>query len=180
MSGALLTYTLTFGNGGADGVPAALNATVPSGTTFVSATGAGLLSGSVVQWNLGTLAPGFSDRRQMTVKVADSAVIGSLLLAQGQLLNSSSQQSLVRELTTNLAAASSLLSLSIVGSPDPITPGGTIVYRVLLSNSSTNTATGSFEVNVTVAGSAAPYSGTYRSIPAGAQLANSLPSSTIR
>jgi uncharacterized repeat protein (TIGR01451 family) len=56
MQGSLLTYTIAYGNTTAapiDGV--VITDTVPSGTTFVSATGGGTLSGGVVTWNIGTI-----------------------------------------------------------------------------------------------------------------------------
>ncbi|HEY1536832.1 MAG TPA: hypothetical protein VGF76_22575, partial [Polyangiaceae bacterium] len=148
--GGLITYTASYGNVGASAVPATMSVSIPTGATFVSATGGGALAGSAVQWDLGSVAAGFSDRRQFTVKVADAAVAGTFLVAQGQLLNTTNQQSLLRETTANLVAPTQLLSLSVVGTPDPVTPGGAIVYRLLASNNSTNTATGTFSVYVNV------------------------------
>ena len=54
--GGTITYTITYGNttdAPIDGV--VITDTVPSGTTFVSATGGGTLSGGVVTWNIGTI-----------------------------------------------------------------------------------------------------------------------------
>ena len=146
--GGLLTYTASYGNAAPGATATSMVFTVPTGTTFVSATGGGLLSGGTVQWDLGTVAPGFSDQRQFTVKVADSAVPGSLLVAQAQLLNSGNQQSLVREVSTSLVASSSPLTVSLVGSPDPAAPGGTVIFKLFVSNNSTNTPTGAYGINV--------------------------------
>jgi MYXO-CTERM domain-containing protein/uncharacterized repeat protein (TIGR01451 family) len=148
--GANLTYTVSYGNTGTVAVPATMNLVLPSGTTFVSATGGGTLNGSTVQWPLGSLASGYADQRQVVVKVADAAVPGSLLVAQAQLVNTTTGRNLARESTTDLVAASSLLSLSLVGSPDPVAPGSTVVYKMTVANNSTNTPTGSFEIDVNI------------------------------
>lgn len=56
MQGGSLTYTITYGNTTAAPINGVvITDTVPSGTTFVSATGGGTLSGGVVTWNIGTI-----------------------------------------------------------------------------------------------------------------------------
>jgi uncharacterized repeat protein (TIGR01451 family) len=84
MSGTDLTYTLTYANGGnAPATAAQMRATVPSGTTFVSATAGGSLSGNQVSWSLGTLNVGASGSVQMVVNVPSSATSGSVINATG-------------------------------------------------------------------------------------------------
>ena len=57
--GASLTYTITYGNtGGADATNVVIRDTVPTGTTFVSATDGGTEAGGVVTWNIGTVGTG--------------------------------------------------------------------------------------------------------------------------
>ncbi|HXU13101.1 MAG TPA: fibronectin type III domain-containing protein, partial [Candidatus Binatia bacterium] len=58
-AGSTITYTIAYANAGtvtATGVILADG--VPANTTFVAATGGGTLSGGVVTWSPGTLAPG--------------------------------------------------------------------------------------------------------------------------
>jgi len=79
--GALLTYTLTFGNPGNGIVPATvLRATLPPGTVFVGASGGGSVSGGAVQWSIGPLAAGATGQRQFTVTVSAGAVNGSVVI----------------------------------------------------------------------------------------------------
>jgi uncharacterized repeat protein (TIGR01451 family) len=52
-----ITYTLTYGNsGGTNATGTVVKDPVPAGTTFVSATGGGVLSGGVVTWSIGALS----------------------------------------------------------------------------------------------------------------------------
>ncbi len=46
------------------------------------------------------------------------------------------------------AQAAPPLSVSFWGTPDPALPGDTVVYKVVLANPSTTTATGVFNLNV--------------------------------
>jgi uncharacterized repeat protein (TIGR01451 family) len=144
--GALLTYTLSFGNAGSSAAAAILSVPLPAGTTFVSATGTGAVSAGAVEWDLGSLAVGFSDRRQFTVKVADNAAPGTFLVARAALLASGNRQALVRESVVDLVASDALLSVSVVASPDPVAPGSTVLVRVRIANRSTNTPTAAFYV----------------------------------
>ncbi|HEY5373322.1 MAG TPA: hypothetical protein VIK01_06525, partial [Polyangiaceae bacterium] len=148
--GGLLTYTLDYGNAGTGSVATTMSVALPSGTSFVSATAGGTLSAGSVLWDLGSVAAGFSDQRQFTVKIADATGPGALLIAQAQLLNTANQQSLVRETTTNLVAANSLLAMSLSGTPDPATPGAEIAYKLVIANNSANTASGQFSLYVQV------------------------------
>jgi uncharacterized repeat protein (TIGR01451 family) len=58
-SGSNLTYTINYSNtGGTDVNNVIIRDPVPAGTTFVSATGGGSLSGNEVVWNIGTVPAG--------------------------------------------------------------------------------------------------------------------------
>ncbi|HET6149646.1 MAG TPA: hypothetical protein VFH68_19065 [Polyangia bacterium] len=144
LPGANLDYVIDVGNTGVVGVPALLRVPVPAGTTFVSAGGGGVLSGGAVQWAFGTVGAGFTGRLPLTVQVAPDATDGELLVGEAELRDPSTQQTLVRASSANLVAASSLLSLSLSGTPDPVAPGQSIVYRLILTNLSSNTPTGDF------------------------------------
>ncbi len=65
-----VTWTMTYANAG-PGIARAATITdmLPAGTTFVSATGGGTLSGTTVTWSLGTLAAGESGVVTVTVRL---------------------------------------------------------------------------------------------------------------
>jgi hypothetical protein len=70
-----LVYQVTYGNTGAASVAnAALTFPVPSGASFVSATGGGEHTGGLVTWEFGTLAPSSGGRVAVTVAVSALAV----------------------------------------------------------------------------------------------------------
>lgn len=56
-----------------------LTADVPAGTTFVSASGGGALSGNTVTWNLGNLAPGVTGQQLLTLRADDPALTNVVL-----------------------------------------------------------------------------------------------------
>jgi uncharacterized repeat protein (TIGR01451 family)/MYXO-CTERM domain-containing protein len=149
--GASITYTLSFGNPGGSGVPATLNFPLPVGTTFESASGNGATEGSSVQWDLGTVAPGLADERQVTVMVDSGVTPGTLLVAQAELLATATQQTLVRATRTDLVATSAPLSIHMSASPDPVQPGQTVVYTIRVANESPNTPTSAFTLYSTIA-----------------------------
>jgi Domain of unknown function DUF11 len=104
-AGGMLTYTLSFGNVSAAGVPAQLRFVLPPGTTLVAATGGGAAAGGVVVWDLGTIPAGFSDRRQVVVQVTAGTSSGTLLVADAELRDPAGQTSIVRTSTTSMVAA---------------------------------------------------------------------------
>ncbi|HZI67662.1 MAG TPA: choice-of-anchor L domain-containing protein [Thermoanaerobaculia bacterium] len=78
-SGSNLTYTLTYGNTGTENASnVVIRDPVPAGTTFVSATGGGVVSeAGVVTWNVGTVNSGVTGQTvSFTVQV--NATSGSV------------------------------------------------------------------------------------------------------
>jgi uncharacterized repeat protein (TIGR01451 family) len=69
-TGATLTYTISYANTGTvDATSVVISDTVPTGTTFVSATSGGTEAGGVVTWNIGTVAVGANGSVSFTVAV---------------------------------------------------------------------------------------------------------------
>jgi uncharacterized repeat protein (TIGR01451 family)/MYXO-CTERM domain-containing protein len=65
-----LTFTISYDNDGPGvALDAVLSDTLPSGTSFVSASGGGVLSGGVVTWNLGNLGVSESGFVSLTVSL---------------------------------------------------------------------------------------------------------------
>ena len=106
-AGADLAYTIAFGNRSTtDAAPnAALRFPLPVGTTFVSASGGGVLSGGAVQWALGTLQPGQSGTRSVVLETGAGLVAGTLLQAEVALSDTSSPPQLARARTVTEVGA---------------------------------------------------------------------------
>jgi len=80
-TGSNITYTITYGNTGAvDATGVVIQDPVPTGTTFVSATGGGTFASGVVTWNIGTVTAGSTGLTvQFTVNVtATSGTISNV------------------------------------------------------------------------------------------------------
>lgn len=85
-AGRDVVYTLAYENAGATAAASATLAfNIPSGTTFVSASNSGTASGSVVTWNLGSIAGGGTGTRTVTVRTtaAGGATLGSTATVTG-------------------------------------------------------------------------------------------------
>ena len=82
-----LTYTLAFGNRTSNVLApgTVLRMAVPPGTTFVAASDGGMLDAGVVEWPLGTLAPGDGGTRQLTVQVDAGAARGTIISASADI-----------------------------------------------------------------------------------------------
>jgi uncharacterized repeat protein (TIGR01451 family) len=146
--GDLVTYTTTVGNAASQSLPASnagvLNATIPAGTTFVSASSGGTSSSGTVQWNLDSIAPGEGSQVTWTVAVDASASAGTVLQAQAQLLDGTNSLALATDATE--VAQAFPLALSMTATPDPVAPGDWISYVMKVRNVGASTLT-----NVTVA-----------------------------
>jgi len=79
--GSQVTYTVTSTNNGPSTATAPTTATfvLPEGTTFVSATNCGVLSGNTVTWSLGALASG----KHIGVKVVITAATKGTIVVRG-------------------------------------------------------------------------------------------------
>lgn len=75
------TYTLTYRNQSASSVNATLTYTLPAGVTFVSASNGGSANGSTVSWAAGSIAPGATVTRTVTVGLG---ALGSTTSHTGQ------------------------------------------------------------------------------------------------
>ena len=135
--GEALGYTLIVTNtddtnaqpAGGDGV---VTASLPAGTSFVSASGGGQLVGDEVQWSVGSVAPGGSQRYSYMVAVDNGLVDATILTAQARVRDS--EAGLASALATVEVQSSSPLSLSMTAGPDPVARGGMITYQLEVSN----------------------------------------------
>lgn len=129
-----LTYKLTFGYR-AD-APSVANSTlrfrVPAGTSFLSATSGGVLSGDFVTWNVGTMSPGDGGVRAVTLQVnaQDSAV----LQAQGEIFTTTNllRHSAAEALTPVDAMPALLLDARVLN--NPVQPNQPVSVQFTVSN----------------------------------------------
>ncbi len=145
VAGSQVTYTLNYSNAsGANetALAATITDTLPSNTTFVSASDGGLEASGVVTWTLGNLTPGASGIRTLVIQVNSPMANGTLLTNSATIQDSQSHSAAANQTTT--VQSSSVLSVSMSDSPDPVQAGSQITYTINFSNSSAanQTATG--------------------------------------
>src|SRR5262249_43024834 len=107
----------------------------PTGTTFVSASDGGTPAAGKVEWTLGSLTPGDGGIRRVTVKVADDAVVGSLLEAQA-LIRKADSSGAKRANAVDRVQASVPIGVTIQANPDPVRPGDNVEVAIHLTNPS--------------------------------------------
>ena len=147
VSGSSLTYELTYGNIGALGADSAeLTFPLPVGTVFQSATEGGVLSGSIVRWNLGTIGADSGGRVAVTVLV--TAPNASLLLVDPAVLAGEiSFEDREARATAVSRVAVEALTLSIDVGPDPAQPSDILVGEFSIANPS-GSATGTLTLRL--------------------------------
>ena len=136
-----ITYTMNVANNGPDAATnVVLTDTLPAGAAFVSASaGCGDVSGTVT-CAVGDLANGGTATIQIVVTatttgtLTNSATVASDVDDPNGLNDSASAQT-----TVNPAAD---VSITKSGSPDPVPPGGTVTFTIVVSNSGPSSATG--------------------------------------
>jgi uncharacterized repeat protein (TIGR01451 family) len=138
-AGSEITYILSFSNSSTadeSAVGVTLTNTLPSNTTFVSASDEGSVdnTGTLVTWSLGDLAPGGSGTRTLVVQVNSPLANGTLLTNSATLQDTQGSSATSNE-NTNVQSAS-LLSLSVSDTPDPVEAGQQVTYKLSFSNSS--------------------------------------------
>jgi len=134
--GGELTYTLTYGNRGvssANGVE--LIALLPEGLEFVAASQGGTQSNNEVRWSVGTLAPGMSQRRELTLR-DNNGQAGDIVQLQAELMDTDGSEPDARAAMSVVLADDSLLALTVNIESDPTAPGEQFFFTANLSNQS--------------------------------------------
>ncbi len=131
-SGGELVYVLHYGNssGVTTSGSATLSLPVPAGTSFVDASGGGVLAGSTVEWSLGSLAPGDSGEREVSLQVS-SLPDGTLLAAVATLEDGTD---LVRANAITEVDGNEALMLGLEIGPDPARPGEQLAVEATVTN----------------------------------------------
>ncbi len=133
--GATLTYTLTFGNITTATVAqsTALRMPLPLNTQFVAASDGGTLVDGTIEWALGTLGPGASGERDLVVRVADSAVPGTIVDAAATIDSEGGSNPTTATATTRLQATGPL-QLALELNPNPVRSNETMLVSLVVTN----------------------------------------------
>jgi uncharacterized repeat protein (TIGR01451 family) len=141
--GEQLVYTLTYGNRSAVSVTGAvLSLPLPSGATFVSASGGGAEANGVVTWPATSLSVGQVSRQQVTVAVSGALANGTVIAVDAaQLAGTSTNniQELARATNATRVIVANPIRLSSTLTPNPVSP----------TVSTTSTLTGNLTVTNT-------------------------------
>jgi len=143
VAGNNITYTLAYSNtGGADATGVVIRDTVPTNTTFVSATAGGSFGGGIVTWTLGTVIAGGSGTVQFVAQVASPLANGTVITNVGYSITSNEQGSIIGVSDTTTVTSLPFLILGKSDAPDPVLAGSNITYTIAYSNTGTAGATG--------------------------------------
>jgi uncharacterized repeat protein (TIGR01451 family) len=111
-AGELISYKVVIGNPTSIAAPnVTMKASLPLGTVFESANGAGSHSGGVITWNLGTVGPGRSGERNFTVRVNSDVPNGSIISVKVTAEDTLEPQNTARAATNTAVRAGSPLTL---------------------------------------------------------------------
>lgn len=130
--GRNMTYNYTMTNSG-NGVAASstASASIPAGTTFVSASNGGQVSGSNVVWNLGDIAAGATREFSITVRAASAGDYVSTVNGNASCAATASDRC-----STPVEGIPAIL-LEVVDIEDPIEIGSNTTYVITVTNQGT-------------------------------------------
>jgi uncharacterized repeat protein (TIGR01451 family) len=147
--GQTVVYTLTItNNGDQDATGVVVADTLPTSTSFVSASDGGTESGGVVTWNIGALAAGASVQRTVTIQVdatIPAGVEGITNTASAADDGTGGEDQNPGDNTgtdTNTVYAVPDLAVGKDDGLTSVTSGQTLTYTVTISNQGTQGATG--------------------------------------
>ena len=141
--GGDLTYTIIVTNAGPDAATGVtLTDTLPSGVTFVSATGGATPVGNTLTFDLGTLANAAGATVTVVVRpttagaLTNSAGVTSAVVDPATVNNSATATT-----TVNAApVASADLSVTVTDAPDPVAAGADLTYTIAVTNNGPDAA----------------------------------------
>jgi hypothetical protein len=130
-AGGSLTYVVSFGQVEVGPASATLTATVPAGTSFLSASDGGSESGGLVTWALATLDAGEEGSRSFTVSVGGGLPDGSVLESDARVASAAGE---ARASAATRVEAAGPLDLSLAVTPARILPGEALDAAVTVEN----------------------------------------------
>ncbi len=133
--GQQFTYSLSYENSGSiDATGTALTDVLPAGLNFVSASGGGTESGSIVTWNLGTVPAGNTGQETVTVEVDPSVGAGTVLDNLAEIQSGSLLATGQWAVTVDSAP---VLRLTKTPSKTVVEPGDLVTYTLAYENTGT-------------------------------------------
>lgn len=127
--GAAVTSTIVVGNSGTgDARNTVVTDTVPAGLQFVRASDGGTLSGSVISWNVGTLAPNANRSLTATFRAIEKGVQVNTAAVKADCADQVSDSAQVE-----IVGIPALL-LEVIDGPDPVKVGDTTTYTITVTN----------------------------------------------
>lgn len=131
-SGRPATFDITVTNtGDADARDLVVEDSIPSGTTFSSATDSGVVSGDRVVWNLGTLAAGASRTVGVTLSTTSAGTFSNTATARAYCCQDVSSTAKIE------VKGQAAVLLEVVDVSDPIEVGGQETYEITVTNQGT-------------------------------------------
>lgn len=141
-AGDLLTYSFEYSNSGTTAASGVVIATsIPGDTTFVSATGGQMPTGSMVTWSVGSLPAGASGTVHMVVRVTSPLPNGTLIFNGGYTIDSDETSPVGGGTIHTTVTSAPILQVSKTRIPDLVRAGDFFTYRIAYSNVGNATAT---------------------------------------
>jgi uncharacterized repeat protein (TIGR01451 family) len=132
-AGAPLVYTLSFTNiGTAPATGVVISDPLPAQTTFLSATGNGVLNGTTLIWNIGTLDAGESGSVSYIVRVDDPLPAGTTITNSAVI--DSNQTPPITTQTVTPVTSTPVLELSKQASSSLVEAGSQLIYTLTFGN----------------------------------------------
>jgi hypothetical protein len=147
--GAEVEYTLRYGNQSAAAAAGVLSLPLPSGARVVTASSGAVQKGNAIEWDLGSVPAGSSDVRAVRLRLDAKAAAGSLFMLQPELRAAGRTEPSRAPLGVTVLPPSPV-AVTVKAAPDPAAPGGTVVYKLELTNQSPDAPTGKFAVSATI------------------------------
>jgi uncharacterized repeat protein (TIGR01451 family) len=142
VSGQNLTYTLTYGNTGTENATGVvINDTVPTGTTFVSATGGGTVAAGVVGWTIGSVNAGVTGQT-VSFTVAVTAASGSVTNSTYSILASGVSAVAGSPVATTVTPAGTPALTISKTAPSSVLTGQNLTYTITYGNTGSASASG--------------------------------------
>ncbi|HXU10682.1 MAG TPA: hypothetical protein VN898_01845, partial [Candidatus Binatia bacterium] len=142
-AGSNITYTISYSNtGNMNATGVVITDTIPTNTSFVSATGGGTLAAGVVTWNIGNVAAGASSSVQLVVAVTSPLANGTVITNGTYSIDSTQTAPTSGAAVTTTVTSAPVVNISKTDSPDPVNAGSNITYTISYSNTGNMNATG--------------------------------------